>query len=96
MVLSETIQYITILGIAIVFSAFSMTIEQEGLKMALKLISILSWFIMALSTFFFFGTDAILAVPLTIMFLGIGLVFAFTTVTAWTAEKKKKIFGFDD
>lgn len=96
MVLSETIQYITILGITLIFSAFSMTIEREGLRMALKIVAVLSWFVMSLSTFFFFGTTATLAIPLTVMFLGIGLVFAFTTITEWTAEKKDKIWSFGE
>lgn len=94
MVVSETIQYITILGITIIFSAFSLiNIEQ---KLVMKVSAGLCWFIMALTQFFFFGVTQALTIPLMFMFLGFGLIFSFSIVTDFKNKKHDAIWNFND
>lgn len=96
MVLPETIQYASLLGVTIVFSAFALTIDKEGLKLVLKLTATICWFVMALTQFFFFGGSNVLAAPMVMLFLAFGIIFAFSTVTDWNTEKKDRIWKFGE
>ncbi len=94
MAISETIQYVTILAITIVFSAFSLTIESH--KFILKIIAGLCWFIMALTQFMFMGGSAVLAVPFAVLYLGLGFVFTASIVSDFMTEKKSRIWSFGE
>ena len=94
MVLSETIQYVTILGITIVFSAFSF-MEFEH-RLTVKVIASLCWFVMALTQFYYFGASQVLAVPFMFLFLGLGMVFSFSIVTDFRQKKRDEIYNFGD
>lgn len=94
MVLEESIQFSTVLIVTLAFTVISLFANKEGLKLALKLIAVICWFVMSISSFLFFGVDTALAIPLMFLFLGIGLVFAFSIVTDWTIEKKDRVFKY--
>jgi hypothetical protein len=96
MVLSETIQYITVLAVTIFFSAFAFVIEKEMLQVVLKVIAGVCWFSMAVTQFYFFGGSQLFAVPSTIMFFGIGIVYIFSIVYDFKQENKDKIWNFGD
>ena len=94
MVLSLTIAYISILGITITFSAFSL-IDTEY-RLVLKIIASLSWFIMSLTQFFFFGGSFALAVPMMMFYMALGLFFSFSIVTDFRQKKRDEIYGWMD
>lgn len=91
MVLSETIQFASVVMVTIVFSAFSFTDSQY--RLVIKLIAGLMWFILSLTTVAFFGGTAVLTVPLMFMFMGIGLFFFFTTISDWKQKKRDEIWN---
>ena len=92
MVLSDTLAYVTILGITVVFSAFSLADTEYRLIM--KIIASLSWFIMGLTQFFFFGGSYLLAVPLCFFFIAVGVFFSFSIVTDFRNKKRDEIYSF--
>ena len=93
MVLSESIQFITILGVTLAFTVFSfMDIEQ---RLTMKVIAGICWFVMSLTTFFFFGTGQLLSVPLTFMFLAFGMISMFSIVTDFKQKKRDQVWNFD-
>ncbi len=93
MVLSETVVYVSLLGVTLAFSAFALASEMH--RMALKIIAGLCWFVMALTQFFFLGGSALLAAPLSLLYVGFGLVFCFSMVTEFNETKRRKIWDFD-
>ena len=95
MVLTETIQYITVFAVTIVFSAFALAITNR-LAVVLKVIAGLSWFTLSLTQFFYFGGSQVIAAPLSLMFMGIGLFFCFSIVTDFRTAKEKRIWRFDE
>ena len=96
MVLSETVTYITLLVVALAFSILALAIKDQGYRIILKIIAGLSWLVMSVTSIFFLGGSALLAVPMMLMFLGIGLVFFFTMVRDFYQEKKSRIWQFED
>jgi uncharacterized membrane protein len=95
MVLSETIQYVTILAVTIIFTAFALGIQDKIYKTFLKVLAGLCWFVMALIQFYFMGTEALLALPLMFMYLGIGMVFSFSMLADYLTTKKERMWKFD-
>lgn len=96
MVVSETVQYVTILGLSIVFSVLALVIQENTYRLVLKVSASLCWFILSLTQFLFLGGSATMAVPLAMLFLGFGFVFAASIVTDFQSQKREKIFGFED
>lgn len=96
MVVSEAVQYVTVLGLSIVFSVLALVIQENTYRLTLKIIASLCWFIFALTQFMFIGGSAVMAVPLAMLFLGFGFVFAASIVTDFQSQKREKIFGFED
>lgn len=64
--------------------------------MLLKVISAIFWFIDGLTVFYFFGASSLLAIPLMMMFLGLGLVFTFSIVTDFKQKERDRVYGWMD
>lgn len=95
MVLSETIAYGTLFGLTIVFTAFALGISGKLWRVALKFIAGLFWIIMAVSQFFFFGSGGFLMV-LSLPYAIFGMIFWIAIFNDFLAEKKERIWKFDD
>jgi hypothetical protein len=93
MVLSETIQYVTILGVTVFFSAFSFADTEH--RLVIKIVSGLCWFVMALTQFYYFGVTQVFAVPFMFLFLGLGTIFCFSIVTDFRQKKRDEIWNFE-
>ena len=94
MVLSETIAYVTLLGLTIVFTAFALVIRDKIWIVTLKLVAGLFWMVMAISQFYFFGSDGflmILSLPYTIF----GVILFYTILNDYLGDKKDRIWNFD-
>ncbi|MFA5366046.1 MAG: hypothetical protein WC325_12765 [Candidatus Bathyarchaeia archaeon] len=63
-------------------------------RIMLKVIAGLSWFIMALTQYYYFGGSQVLAYPLTFLFLGFGLVFSFSIVSDFKQKERDRVYGF--
>jgi hypothetical protein len=100
MALSETIQYIIPFGVTMVFTAFAFALstgkDNKELSLIFKGIAGLCWFMMSLIQFFFFGSEALLAIPTTILFMGFGFIFTFLIVQDFGEQKKERIWRFQD
>lgn len=95
MVLSETIAYVTIFALTVVFSVFAIVIKDELWRVALKIIAAMFWFVMAVGQFMFFGVEGslyILGLPYAIF----GLLFIFALVHDFLTEKKDRVWKFPD
>ena len=95
MVLSETVAYITIFSLTVVFTAFALVIQEGIWRIALKFIAGLFWLILAVEQFFFMGAGS----PLIIMGLAyavFGMVFFFAIINDSLSAKKKGIWDFDE
>lgn len=97
MVLSETIAYVTIFAVTLVFSGLALALgNNEKLRIVVKVIAGLAWFVMSLTQFYFFGASHTLAIPFMFMFLGIGSVFCYSIVQDFKTEKNDRIWKFDE
>lgn len=97
MVLSETVQFVVIMAVTVIFSAFALAIEDKNYtRLVLKLIASFCWFILSLTQLYFFGASQMLAIPLTLMFLGIGLFYAFSIVNDFRLAKHDRIWSFSE
>jgi uncharacterized membrane protein len=97
MVLSDTIAYVTILAVTIVFSSFALALgSNEKLRIVNKVIAGLTWFVLALTQFYFFGGSHPLCVPMMFLFMGIGSVFCYSIVQDFKTEKNDRIWKFDE
>ena len=95
MVLSETISYVTLLALTIIFTAFALTIQETIWRFLLKMVAGLFWFVMAVSTFFFFGSDGFLMV-MSIPYAILGLMFYILIIHDSLKAKRDKPFIFED
>ena len=97
MVLTETVAYTSMLAITIIFSCIALALgNKEKIRIVIKVIAGMSWFVLSLTQIYFFGASFLLAVPLMAMFMGIGMVFSFSIVQDFKTEKNRRIFSFDE
>lgn len=94
MVLSDTILYVSMFALPIVFSAFSMA--DNDYRLLFKIIAGLCWFIDSLSVFYFFGGSGLLSVPLMLLFMGLGFVFTASIVSDFKQKKRDELYGWMD
>lgn len=95
--LSETIQFIVIFAVTVVFSAFALVLEDKNYtRLVLKVIAGVFWFIMAVTQIYFFGGTQLLAVPLMLMFAAVGLFYCFSIVNDFKTQKHERIWDFDE
>jgi hypothetical protein len=87
MVLSDTISYITLFALTVVFTAFALVIQDNLWKVALKFIAGLFWVVMAVGQFFFFGSGSFLMI-LSLPFAIFGLQYSMISL-----EIRKIVFG---
>lgn len=92
MVLEESFQFVAIFVITLVFSMASLMNTEY--RMMLKVIAGISWFIMALTQYYYFGGSQLLAYPLTFLFLGFGLVFSFSIVSDFKQKERDRVYSF--
>ena len=95
MVLTETISYVTLLGLTIFFTSFALMFQDKMWKVVLKLVAGIFWMVMAISQFYFFGGSAflmILALPYAIF----GMILFFAIFNDYLGDKKDRIWNFND
>lgn len=92
MVLEESFQFVAVFVITLVFSMASLMNTEY--RIMLKVIAGISWFIMALTQYYYFGGSQLLAYPLTFLFLGFGLVFSFSIVSDFKQKERDRVYGF--
>ena len=95
MVLSDTISYITLFALTVVFTAFALTIQDTLWKVALKFIAGLFWIIMAIGQFFFFGSGGFLMI-LSMPFAVFGMIFWIAIFNDFLGDKKDRIWKFEE
>jgi len=93
MVLSETISYVTVFGLTVVFTAFALAIHDNLWRVALKFISGLFWMILAITQFYFFGSSGFLMI-LSLPYAIFGMIFWFAIIHDFVSEKKERIWKF--
>lgn len=96
MVLSETVQFVVIFAVTTFFSAFALALSEDrgNIRIILKVLSSVCWITLSLSAFTLFA-GSILLVPSALIFMVIGVVFAFTIVIDFRTEKHSKIWDFE-
>jgi hypothetical protein len=95
MVLSDTISYITLFALTIVFTAFALVIQEKVWAILLKVVAGLFWFVMAASSFFFFGSESFLLI-MSLPYAIIGLIFYILIIHDTLKTKHDKPFLFED
>lgn len=90
MPISETITYIIIFALTIIFTVFALTLEKN--RLLLKMSAGLCWFILALVTLITNTTFAVVPIALTFLFGGFGVIFFISTVDDWAGEKKDSFY----
>ena len=95
MVLSETIGYVTILALTIIFSAFALVIQDKLWRVALKFIAGFFWIVLSISLFFFMGSDGFLMI-MSLPFAIFGMIFWFAILYDFLNTRKKRIWKFPD
>jgi hypothetical protein len=95
MVLSDTISYITLFAMTIVFTAFALAIQEMIWRILLKVVAGLFWMVMAISTFFFFGSSSFLMI-MSLPYAMIGLIFWVLIIHDALKTKHDKPFMFED
>jgi hypothetical protein len=95
MVLSETISYITLFAMTIVFTAFALAIQENVWRILLKMVAGLFWMVMAVSSFFFFGSESFLMI-MSLPYAIIGLIFWVLIIYDSLKTKRDKPFIFED
>lgn len=93
--LSETISYITLFALTIVFTAFALAIQDNLWRVALKFIAGLFWMILAIAQFVFFGSSGVFMV-MSLPYAIFGMVFWFAIIHDFVSEKKERIWKFDE
>jgi len=89
MPISETIQYIIIFALAVVFTSFALAMEKH--RITLKVIAGICWFILALAQFIL-DVAGTFSMPFATLFMAIGLILFLSTILDWTGEKKTRFF----
>ena len=95
MVLSDTISFVLVLSLTIVFTAFAFTIQDKMWNVLLKFIAGMWWMILGVSLFYFMGSGGFLVI-LSLPFAIIGMIFWFMLIHDFLDEKRKRPFEFDE
>ena len=95
MVLSETIAYVSLLALTILFTAFALVICDKLWTIILKLTAGIFWMVMAISQFYFFGSDGFLMI-LSLPYAIFGMIMFFAILNDYLGDKKDRIWNFND
>jgi len=93
--IAPILEYATMLMMAIIFTAFALSIKEGFWATALKVTAAMFWFVMAIGQFIFFGVDSsflVLSLPYTIF----GLLFFISILRDSLSEKKHRAWDFED
>lgn len=93
MPISETITYIIVFALTIIFSVFALTLEKN--RLFLKMAAGLCWYVLAIITQILNTTSAVIPIALVFFFGGFGTLFYISTVQDWLKEKKERKWSFD-
>jgi uncharacterized membrane protein len=93
--LSDTISYITLFALTIVFTAFALAIQENVWRILLKMIAGLFWMVMAISSIFFFGSSSFLMV-MSLPYAMIGMIFWILIIYDVLKTKHDQPFIFED
>jgi len=94
MPISETVGYITVFGLTVIFTVFALTMKEN--KIFLKLTAALAWMVMALLQFVVGNTITVLSLALPPLFAVFGILFIISTIKDWYGEKHDRIWKFED
>ena len=89
------LEYATLLMLAIIFTAFAISVKDSFWSTAFKLAAGLFWFVMAVGQFIFFGVDGTFLV-LSLPYVVFGLLFFVAIVRDSLSEKKHRQWDFED
>ena len=95
MVLSETVTFVMIFGITIIFTAFALVIQENFWKIMLKAMAGMFWMILGVSLYIFMGADATMIV-LALPFVIFGMIFIVSIIRDSLKVKHDKPFIFED
>jgi hypothetical protein len=87
MPISETIQYVIIFGLTIIFSVFALTMENY--RLFLKMAAGTCWGIMAIIQFTLGDISSALTLGFALLCSILGLFFFASTILDWHGEKKE-------
>jgi len=89
MPISETVGYITVFGLTVIFTVFALTMKENK-------IFLLAWMVMALLQFVVGNTITVLSLALPPLFAVFGILFIISTIKDWYGEKHDRIWKFED
>ncbi len=95
MVLSDTISYVTLLGMTIVFTSFALVIKEEFWRVTLKIVASVFWFVMAVAQFIFFGSESAMMV-MSLPYAIIGMIMVWAILHDFLGDKKERIWKFNE
>lgn len=92
----DTIVLMMTFGLSIIFSLIAIT-NKEKSEYHYKLLSAICWFIFAV-VFFVTGQagSALVVYPITVLWLGLGLLFTIIGIQDFFNMKRDKIWGFNE
>lgn len=94
MVLSETVVYMAMFALTIIFTAFAIVIKEEVWNILLKFIAGFFWIVLAVSNFYFMGSNGFFIV-MSLPFAIFGLIFWALIYYEILENKKNKMWTFE-
>lgn len=93
MPVSETVQYIVLFAITVIFSVFALTLDTY--RLILKILAGFCWFILALLQFIVGDITSGFTMGIAFFFMGIGIIFLFSTIQEFFEQRKKGFYDKD-
>lgn len=93
--LSDTMAYVTVIMVTVIFTVFALTIQDAFWKISLKMLSMICWFIMGLTMFYFFGFTFLTDI-FALLFVIVGFFFPVSVIKDMLDVKKERAWSFKD
>lgn len=95
MVLSETVIYISVFALTIVFTAFALVLQENFWRIMMRIIAGMFWMVLGVSVFIFMGPASEFVI-LSLPFVIFGLLFIISIIYDSLKTKHDRPFIFDD
>jgi hypothetical protein len=95
MVVSETVVYVSVFALTIVFTAFALVLQETFWRFMMRIIAGTFWMVLGVSMFIFLGPGSSFVI-LSLPFVIFGLLFVISIVYDTLKTKHDRPFIFDD
>lgn len=86
MLLNEIIQYMSLLGITIIFTIIALTMQEH--RVLYKVLSGICWFTTAITQFILGDVTGALTIPLTMLFFSFGFLLILSSTLDWREQTR--------